>query len=168
MEDTADELSSALGHEPPLRPVVGLSLGHLELKTPHTIALVDSGSERTLAGPALARTLDLNLDDAPHGLIGIGGASREVRFATVELYLYEHLFRTQQSPIANWEAQVGFLTNWNPPWSVVLGQRGFFDKFTVTMHRSATAVALENWEVFDERFGVVLQTKDVKQPRFKP
>jgi hypothetical protein len=27
-----------------------------------------------------------------------------------------------------WEADVGFIAAWEPPWGLLLGQRGFFDQ----------------------------------------
>jgi hypothetical protein len=37
---------------------------------------------------------------------------------------------------------------------VILGQRGFFDRFTVTLNRQAQAVAVEDWHAFDDRFDI--------------
>lgn len=53
-----------------------------------------------------------------------------------------------------WEAQIGFFDKWpSPSWGAVLGQFGFFDRFTVTMSRQATMLAVQDWDEFDERFG---------------
>ena len=40
---------------------------------------------------------------------------------------------------------------------MVLGQVGFLDRFTVTFHRGA-ALAIEDWAVFDKRFGTASTT----------
>lgn len=167
VEDPADELSSKLG-KPPLRPVVAVRLGYAGKQTPLNVALVDSGSERTLAAPSLARILNIDLAGAIEGTIGIGGSPRSVRFTTVELELYEHLFASGQSPISSWNAEVGFLTSWEAAWPVLLGQTGFFDEFTVTMQRGAHALAIEPWDAFDHRFGVQIEESDDSQPRFRP
>ena len=54
-----------------------------------------------------------------------------------------------------WETEVGFFTDWpDPPWLVALGQRGFFNEFTVTMSRFAMNVAVADREEFDRQFGV--------------
>jgi hypothetical protein len=132
------------------------------------VALVDSGSEHTLASPALARALNFNVEDGVQGNIGIGGGFRPVAFTTVHLELYKEVFRSGQTPLSEWDAEVGFLRSWEPPWAVLLGQVGFFDQFTVTLHRSAHALVVENWQAFDDRFGVIIEEADTSQPRFKP
>jgi hypothetical protein len=38
--------------------------------------------------------------------------------------------------------------------SAPLGQRGFLDRFTVTMGRTAQRIAVEDWDAFDDRFGI--------------
>jgi hypothetical protein len=35
---------------------------------------------------------------------------------------------------------------------MVLGQVGFLDQFTVTFHRGAALLAIEDWSAFDARF----------------
>lgn len=166
-EDPGDELSKLLGHEPPMRPAVGIRLVSAAGETPLVVALVDSGSERALAAPWMGRALGLDLENAPSGRLGIGGEDREARFAEVHIELYRSYLTHEQEPIAEWDIEVGFLTQWTPAWSMVLGQRGFFSQFTVTMHRQALAMALEPWDAFDERFGVAYETADDTQPRFR-
>lgn len=51
-----------------------------------------------------------------------------------------------------WDAQVGSIEEWDPPWSMLLGQVGFFDKFTITMSRAANLLAVEPLETWDQRF----------------
>ena len=53
-----------------------------------------------------------------------------------------------------WQADVGFIASWEPPWGLLLGQRGFFDRFTVTLNRYAQGFAIEDIDVFDQRFGL--------------
>lgn len=57
-------------------------------------------------------------------------------FTTIHIELYEDLFKSSQTPISEWDADVGFLTTWEPALSVLLGQDGFFNchEFTITMH----------------------------------
>ncbi|MBW3663200.1 MAG: hypothetical protein KY469_08890 [Actinobacteria bacterium] len=62
------------------------------------------------------------------------------------------MYSVDEPPLTEWSAEVGFFTQWEPPWGVVLGQQGFFDRFTVTMSRLALALALEDRDVFDARF----------------
>ena len=168
MEDPADELARKLGHGPVLRPTVPVRLSHLGNSTPTLVALVDSGSERTLAAPSMARVLNVDLTNAPTGVIGIGGAPRSVSFVTVHLELFDRHFSTDASTIAEWDANVGFLRSWEPAWAMVLGQNGLFNEFTVTMHRSAHVLVLEDWSAFDERFGVQTEQMGQSQPRFQP
>jgi hypothetical protein len=168
MEDPADELSTRLGRPPPLRPTVPVRLSHLGRSTPTLLALVDSGSERTLAAPAFARVLNVDMSQAISGSLGIGGRSRSVAFTTVHVELLAEPFVSNSPVLTEWDAEVGFLTHWEPAWSVVLGQTGFFDQFTVTMHRSAHALVLEDWEAFDDRFGIQVASAPTHQPRFDP
>jgi len=48
---------------------------------------------------------------------------------------------------------VGFVPGWQAPFALVLGQYGFLDQFTVTVHRGAATLAIEEWDAFDARFG---------------
>lgn len=130
-------------------------------------ALVDSGSEYTLAAPLLARAIGIEPDESREFTIGIGGGARLVRPARVTIELFPEL-ASADSPLTSWEAEVGFFTKWEPPWAVLLGQVGFFDKFTVTMSRLAQALAVERKEVFDQRFGHIYRTADDRAPRFEP
>jgi hypothetical protein len=168
VEDPADVGSVALGKSAPLRPAVAASLGFMGHETPRVNALIDSGSERVFAAPALARQLQLDLDSAVEIPVGIGGAPRKARFATVSIRLFQSPLVNEDAAIVEWAADVGFLRDWDPPWAIVLGRDGFLDQFTVTMHGGVPAVVLESWSAFDERFGVENAEADNSQPRFKP
>jgi len=50
----------------------------------------------------------------------------------------------------------------------VLGQVGFFDRFTVTMSRQAMLLSIEDWDAFDERFGVPATPAPEPPARFTP
>lgn len=123
-------------------------------------ALVDSGSERVFAAPGLARELRVDLETAPEVQLGLGGRPRRVRFATVTLHLFKDLLRNDDDPIHEWEADVGFLREWEPPWAVLLGRDGFFNQFTVTMHGAVPGMVVEPWGTFDDRFGTVVEQAD--------
>lgn len=58
--------------------------------------------------------------------------------------------------VREWEAQVGFIEGWHSYSFVLLGSVGFIDRFTVTASRFAQALAVEERDAFDDRFGVVL------------
>jgi hypothetical protein len=136
-----------------LRPFVTVAMVGQEEQS--VLALVDSGSEHTLSGMGFARLTGVEPDPNTETVLGVGGAWRTARFADVTLRLgprdappKEHL---------EWQAPVGFFTQWEPPWGLLLGQVGFFDRFTVTMSRLSQALALEAGEDFDRRFGVYIE-----------
>jgi hypothetical protein len=145
-------------HEAPrqrevLRPIVSVSIVESQASTP-TKALVDSGSEHVLAAPWLAQDIGLDLSRPKHEIeIGIGGGTRTAFFFDLRLRLL-HPDGTNDEEYLEWETEVGFLDSWKPPWPVLLDQTGFFDTFTISMHRSARRVAVEEWTVFDKRFGI--------------
>lgn len=168
VEDPSDEISRLLDKELPSRPAVAVRLGHLDEATMRVTALVDSGSERIVAGPGLARSLRLDLRGAPEGLIGLGGGQRRVHFQSVRIELFENLLVNDDAPIDEWDADVAFLAEWEPPWAVLLGRDGFFNRFTVTLHGGVPGMVLERWDAFDQRFGVVIEEADISQPRFRP
>jgi hypothetical protein len=119
------------------------------------LALVDSGSERTLSGMGLARVIDVRPDPDREMVLGVGGAWRKARFTEITLRLGS--LEVAGDEYLEWEATVGFFTQWEPPWGLLLGQVGFFDHFTVTMNRISQAFALEAVEEFDRRFGVQIE-----------
>jgi hypothetical protein len=59
------------------------------------------------------------------------------------------------------------LTARRAPWPVLLGQHGFFDRFSVSMHRSAALTVVEDWGAFDDRFGVQPREADQHRSRFE-
>lgn len=91
-----------------------------------------------------------------------------MRFATVGVELYASLLDDDAPALDHWDAEVGFFDKWSPPWAMVLGGIGFFDRFTVTFHRAACAFIIEGWDAFDERYGTLFETVDDRQPRFRP
>lgn len=137
------------------RPAVEVSLVGPGGATPWAFALVDSGSEHTLAGPWVPQTVGVLPTRELE--IGIGGRSRLVRFTEVTLRVRR--FGSDQGEFIEWQTDVGFFDTWEPPWAVLLGQRGFFDRFTITMQRAALSLALERPSAFDERFGPLVLPK---------
>lgn len=128
-------------------------------------ALVDSGSEHTLAAPWLARAIGAELDASRTATIGIGGSSRPITFADVTLQLFRPPGSRSGGEFVEWQAEVGFFTAWEPAWGVLLGQVGFFDHFTVTLQRQAQALAVEPAEAFDDRFGILIRESDEQRGR---
>jgi hypothetical protein len=137
-----------------LRPIVEVSLVGVQAMEQKTKALVDSGSEHTLVAPWVARAIGVDPSSAEREMpLGIGGERLRVRFLDVTIRLHPPGEAHDMDDFISWETEVGFLTHWRPTWQVLLGQVGFFDRFTITMHRHAQALAVEAFEVFDERFG---------------
>jgi hypothetical protein len=133
-----------------LRPVVEVTLVGSE-DTTKVAALVDSGCENTLVGPWLPRTIGVKPDPSTEFTLGIGGAPRKVRMCQMTLRLHS----PDGGETVEWHPDVGvIMSNWEPPFPAVLGQVGFFDAFTVTMHRGAQVLVVEDWMTFDKRFTV--------------
>jgi hypothetical protein len=74
----------------------------------------------------------------------------EVTFAEVGLRLHAP---REPEEVITWRADVGFVRRWQAPFPIVVGQVGFLDQFTFTFHRGAATLAIEDWDVFDARFG---------------
>lgn len=166
VEDPSDETAKKLGQPAPLRPAVAVRLVGKH-RAPRVLALVDSGSERVLAAPGLARAVGVDLAGAPETEIGIGGEWRRIRVAEVTIQLYRTIFDDHEDHLTEWRTDVGFFSSWSPAWAVVLGRAGFFDQFTTTMQGAIPAMAVEPPERFDERFGIEIEAVDTRQPRFK-
>ena len=122
------------------RPVVPIRLSSDQ---PSTIAaLVDSGSEHTLAAHWLADDLGVDLKASQDRLrLGIGGRSVEATFAQIELRLYrDH----GSDDFISWYSDVGFLEPWDAEFYVILGQVGFYDQFTGSMNRRLLTVKVSD------------------------
>jgi hypothetical protein len=120
-------------------------------------ALVDSGSDHVLAAPWIAQGIGVEPDQGREMQSKVGGAVRTVRFADVTLHLLPPNSNVRKGGFdpagtLSWETQVGFFTQWDsPPWAAVLGQVGFFDRFTVAMSRHSQALAITDRKDFDDR-----------------
>ena len=145
--------TSAVTDRTILRPAMKVTMVAGEEQS--VLALVDSGSEHTLSGMGLARVVDAQPDPDRELVLGVGGAWRKARFTGITLRLDAP--EGSRNEYLEWEATVGFFTQWEPPWGLLLGQIGFFDHFTVTMSRISQAFALEAVEEFDRRFGVQIE-----------
>jgi len=139
-----------------------------DVSTP-VAALVDSGSEHVLAAPWLANDVAVDLTNPKFvSTIWIAGGNPEVKFVDLSIRLQHP--NGDDDCYVEWEAEVGFVDNWRAPWPALLGQHGFFDRFTVSMHRSAALTIIEDWGAFDSRFGVQPGEADEHRaaPRFQP
>jgi hypothetical protein len=147
-----------------LRPIVSVRLVGRDMSTP-VKALVDSGSEHILAAPWLASDMAADLANPKYEIpLGIGGDNPDVKFTDARLRLQHP--NGDDDHFIEWEVEVGFPDYWRAPWPVLLGQNGFFDRFTVSMHRSAALVVVEEWACFDDRFGIAQGEADEHTPRF--
>ena len=139
------------GEDSVLRPLVEITVvGPLD--TEKVAALVDTGSENILVGPWAPRVLGIKPDPRTEIELGIGGGARKVQFCDVDLQLHNP---DDPDEVLEWRPEVGVIMGqWDPPFPAVLGQRGFFDRFTVTIHRGVPAIVVERWEAFDRRFTI--------------
>ncbi len=135
-----------------LRPIVPVAVVGVDVATP-ALALVDSGSEHILAARWVAQDAGYDPTRSHRQLVlGIGGDNIEVEFLDVSLRLLHP--DGDDDVYIEWQAEVGFVSNWRPTWPMLMGQRGFLDRFTVTFSRQSHMTAVEEWDVFDRRFGV--------------
>lgn len=133
------------------RPVVPITPVGADV-APTVEALVDSGCEHVLAAPWVATAVGVDLRSSRRTLpLGIGGETVGVTFADLTLRL--HPPGAPDDVFFEWQAEVGFVSRWRPPWPMIVGQVGFIDTFTVTMSRHAAEVVVESIETFDARFG---------------
>lgn len=149
-----DAQSTRLG-DPVFRPFVPVSLVYGEQRTWSLTGLIDSGADAILASDLLTEQLGIELSDHEGQTThAVGGRVAVARYKTVGLRL--HPQDADEERYVEWQAQVGFIEGWHSDGLVLLGNVGFLDRFTVTMSRFAQAVAVEDYDAFDERFGAVL------------
>jgi hypothetical protein len=115
----------------------------------------------------MAETIGVQPDENRTVRVRIGGESRKVCFQDVRMRLCAP---NEAAGCVEWEAQVGFFMRWgDPPWLVLLGQVGFFDRFTVTMSRLAQRLSVGEQEEFDNRHPPGARAARVPaRPRFMP
>jgi hypothetical protein len=148
-----DAQSTRLGG-PVFRPFVPVSLVHGGQSTLLLTGLIDTGADSVLASNLLADQLEIDLDDHDGETThAVGGRVVKARYKTIGMRL--HPSDADESRYVQWEAQVGFIEGWHSDGLVLLGSVGFLDRFTITASRFAQAVAVEEREAFDDRFGVV-------------
>jgi hypothetical protein len=139
---------------PVFRPFVPVSLVHGGQSTLLLTGLIDTGADSVLASNLLADQLGIDLADHDGETThAVGGRVVTARYKTIGLRL--HPSDAEETEYLEWEAQVGFIEGWHSDGLVLLGSVGFLDRFTVTASRFAQAVAVEDRDVFDQRFGVV-------------
>jgi len=138
-----------------LRPFVLVSLVHGGQSTSQLSGLVDTGADAILASDLLTVELDIDLtENEGEATHAVGGKVLETRYKTIDLRLYPS--DGAEDTYIQWQAQVGFVKGWHSDGLVLLGSVGFLDRFTITASRYAQAVAVEDRDTLDERFGTVL------------
>jgi hypothetical protein len=149
-----DGSSTRLG-QPILRPIVPVSLVHRDQSVGQFTGLIDTGADAILASDLLTVELEIDLtDNEGEATHAVGGKVLETRYKTIELRLHPN--DAAEDVYIQWQAQVGFVKGWHSDGLVLLGSIGFLDRFTVTASRFAQAVAVEDRDTLDERFGTVL------------
>ncbi len=137
-----------------LRPFVPVSLAAAGVSTPELEGLIDTGADEVLASDLLAEELALDLaEDQGEERHAVGGRTVTARYKTVVVRLHHHDIGPDE--LRQWETLVGFVEGWHSFGLVLLGSVGFLDRFTVTASRFAQAIAVEDRDAFDDRFGVV-------------
>jgi hypothetical protein len=139
---------------PVFRPFVPVSLVHGDQSTLLLTGLIDTGADSVLASNLLADQLGIDLEDHDGETThAVGGRVVKARYKTIGLRL--HPSDAEEAEYVEWEAQVGFIGGWHSDGLVLLGSVGSLDRFTITASRFAQAVAVEDQNAFDARFGVV-------------
>ena len=118
-EDVVSRTSAVTGRTI-LRPAMTVTMVGREEQS--VLALVDSGSEHTLSGMGLARVIGAEPDPDRELVLGVGGAWRKARFT--EITLRVDASNASAGDRLEWEATVGFFTQWELPWGLLLGQSG--------------------------------------------
>lgn len=148
-----DPQQTRLG-QPVSRPFVPVSLATDDASTPELEGLIDTGADAILASDLLADELGLDLaDNDGEELHAVGGRTVVARCKTVSLRLHH---RDDSSTLCEWRAPMGFVDGWHSFGLVLLGNVGFLDHFTIAASRFSQAVAVEDRDTFDDRFGAVL------------
>jgi hypothetical protein len=144
--------------QPLMRPIVILRFCGEWMAENNVAALVDSGCDHVLAARWIAQEIGVTPDPNRELPLQLGGGTKIARFADVTINLLPPDIELQEggydpARVRSFQTPVGFLSDWpSPPWSVVLGQNGFFDQFTVSMSRYSQAIAVSDVSDFDGRY----------------
>jgi hypothetical protein len=126
------------------RPVVPLVLGSF---ADEFAAVVDSGSPMSLASPGVLARLGVDVDrDEPLYSVPLGMGSA---FGSVPVFAVELLLQAPPGVDAEpvrWHLHLGSRPSWRFPFSVLFGQRGWFDTFTTTISGFETTVEVPDFQ----------------------
>ncbi len=131
-----------------MRPIVPITLVGNDDLTVSAYALVDSGCEHVLVSQGLARSVALESKGSQREIrLGIGGKTVRVSFLDATLRL--HPDGGEDDVYEEWHTEVGLIREWRPTFQAILGQVGFFDKFTVMMSRHARELSIDDVGAYD-------------------
>jgi len=133
------------------RPLVQIRVIGPSGQSEKLFALVDSGTEYTLMMRWVVQSIGATFDADRAIPLGIGGDTLRVSPSDVELRFGPSDVGEDQW--VQWPAEVGVVEHWKAQWPVVLGQRGFFDRFTVSMSRHSQMIAIADRDDFDRLHG---------------
>ncbi|HEX2040070.1 MAG TPA: hypothetical protein VHF47_10110 [Acidimicrobiales bacterium] len=125
-------------------------------------ALIDSGSDYTLASPIVALEAGVDLRGGRRSSVRVGGAPRDILVLDVTVRLCDPQLADQdggcdEDNSLEWSAEVGFFERWDdPPFSIILGQVGFFSEFTVILSRFSQVAVLERRDFLDAHYGELI------------
>ncbi len=100
-------------------------------------ALIDSGADISIIPKALAEVLDLDLSGETHISYGVGG---EIKVKDSKMRVTLEKKPHQETYSYTIPVQV-ILTGEEPP--IILGRKGFFDKFIITLDESKQKIKLK-------------------------
>lgn len=107
------------------------------------IGVVDSGAPLSTADSAVLRGAGVDLAAAEPVMmvrVSLGGASSVLGVFMVELDLLPP--DGIGEPPLRWRAELAAAPRWHLPFGVLLGQRGWFDRFPTTIDATSTTVHL--------------------------
>lgn len=120
-----------------LRPAVPLVVSP---GLPSVLGVVDSGSPASVANATLFGELGIDLDRAEplyEIALTVGGRFTPTPVFEVELWL--HPSERGAEPVA-WTLPLGARHGWTLPFGVLLGQRGWFDRFPTRIDATTSTV----------------------------
>jgi hypothetical protein len=106
-------------------------------------AVVDSGSPLSVADALLFPRLDVDLERAEPRFVvplTIGRTTSPMPVYEVEFSLLPPA-ASSAAPVS-WRLQLGARRNWHLPFTVLFGQRGWFDRFPTTIDADTTTVQI--------------------------
>lgn len=141
-----------------LRPMVPIRLSGLAISDR---GLIDSGSDHTLIAPYIARALGCGTAEPGEGfLLAVGGQRQWVTPVAANL----ELMPPDGGGVGvRWDCEAFVLSEWPASFGVLLGGRGFIDRFTVTMHRGVQAFAVDEYDSPERRFGTMISDEGTSQ-----